>query len=81
MLQSVLTPLFLPGAIGTPELIVIVAIIVLLFGADKLPKLARSAGEATTEFRKAKKEAEQEMQEIEEDIDTEESTESKGSTS
>lgn len=39
-----------------PELIVIVAIIVLLFGSSKIPKLARSVGEATTQFKRGRKE-------------------------
>lgn len=39
-----------------PELIVIVAIIVLLFGSSKIPKLARSVGEATTQFKRGRDE-------------------------
>lgn len=35
-----------------PELIVIVAVIILLFGARKLPELARSLGASAKEFRK-----------------------------
>lgn len=38
-------------AFATPELVGIVVVLgVLLFGADKLPKLARSAGQAKKEF-------------------------------
>jgi sec-independent protein translocase protein TatA len=45
---------------GTPELIVILVVVMLLFGASRLPKLARSMGEATKEFKKGigEKEAE-----------------------
>lgn len=35
-----------------PELIIIVAVIILLFGARKLPELARSLGASAKEFRK-----------------------------
>ena len=37
---------------GTPELLVILGVIVLLFGGAKLPKLARSLGQAQNEFKK-----------------------------
>ncbi len=36
-----------------PELLVIVFVIVLLFGAKKLPELARGIGQGIREFRKA----------------------------
>jgi sec-independent protein translocase protein TatA len=51
-------PLF--GPIG-PEMLVIVLVLVLLFGANKIPKLARSAGEATNEFKKGREEIEEEL--------------------
>lgn len=38
--------------IGTPELIIILAILVLLFGANKLPQLAKSIGSSVKELRK-----------------------------
>lgn len=47
--------------LGTTEIIIIFAIIVLLFGGSKLPELARSLGSSVGEFKKAKKEVEQEM--------------------
>ncbi|WNY23195.1 Sec-independent protein translocase protein TatA [Methanimicrococcus hongohii] len=53
------------GGIGTPEIILIVAVIVLLFGASKLPELARSAGKSAGEFKKAQKEAEISYQQFE----------------
>lgn len=37
--------------LGPTELIVILAIVMLLFGAKKLPDLARSLGQAQREFR------------------------------
>jgi sec-independent protein translocase protein TatA len=37
--------------LGAPELVIIVAIIVLLFGAKKLPELARGSGRALRIFK------------------------------
>lgn len=42
--------------IGLPELIVILLILLLLFGATRLPKLSKSAGETIREFKKGIKE-------------------------
>lgn len=42
------------GGIGPLEIGIIALLIILLFGADKLPKLARSMGEAVNEFEEAK---------------------------
>jgi len=47
--------------IGTTELILIVAVILVLFGASAIPKFARSLGEAKKEFTKAMKESEEEQ--------------------
>ncbi len=38
--------------VGPVELIIVLAIALLMFGSSKLPKLARSVGEASREFRK-----------------------------
>jgi len=35
-----------------PEWIVVLVVLVLLFGAKKLPELARSVGKSTSEFKK-----------------------------
>ncbi|MCY3560688.1 MAG: twin-arginine translocase TatA/TatE family subunit [bacterium] len=40
------------AVIGTTELIVILVIVLVIFGGAKLPKLARSLGQAQREFRK-----------------------------
>ena len=45
------------GSIGAPELIIVLLIVLLIFGGAKLPKLARSLGEAQREFRKGQDEA------------------------
>ena len=39
--------------LGTRELIILAAILVLLFGAKKIPELARSIGEAVGHIRKS----------------------------
>jgi sec-independent protein translocase protein TatA len=38
--------------LGAPELIIILAIVLLLFGGKKLPELSRSLGESMQELRK-----------------------------
>src|SRR5437763_17218455 len=44
-----------------PDLIVILLIILVLFGAKKLPELARGMGQAVKEFQKAKDESSDEL--------------------
>ena len=34
------------GSLGTPELLLVLAIVILIFGASKLPELARGSGRA-----------------------------------
>jgi sec-independent protein translocase protein TatA len=46
--------------IGMPEIIIVAGIIVLLFGAKKLPEFARSMGKAKNEFQQGLKEGEAE---------------------
>ncbi|MFC6955324.1 twin-arginine translocase TatA/TatE family subunit [Halorubellus litoreus] len=55
-----LPPLFI-GGLGGPELVIIFMLVVLLFGANKLPKLARASGEAMGEFQKGRDEIEREI--------------------
>ena len=47
--------------LGGPDLIVILLIILVLFGAKKLPDLARGMGQAIKEFQKAKDEFSDEL--------------------
>jgi sec-independent protein translocase protein TatA len=49
---------------ATEWIIIIVIIAVVIFGAKKVPELARSFGRATTEFEKAKIEAKKELQRV-----------------
>lgn len=39
------------GSLGTGELLIILIIVLLVFGGTKLPKLARSLGQAQKEFK------------------------------
>lgn len=41
-----------PVNLGAPELLIVLLVVLVLFGGAKLPKLARSMGEAQTEFKK-----------------------------
>ncbi len=49
--------------IGPTELIIILVIVVLLFGARKLPELARGLGQSAKEFRKGLSEEEKKPEE------------------
>lgn len=65
------------GNIGIPELLLILAIVLLIFGANKVPEIARSLGKGVRAFRdeaqklrrevelEAKKEEEEKIKEIE----------------
>lgn len=46
---------------GWPEIIVIMVVVLLLFGAKKLPELARGLAQSLNEFRKARDEFETEL--------------------
>jgi sec-independent protein translocase protein TatA len=39
-------------SVGPTELLIVLGIVLLLFGSTQLPKLARSMGQASKEFRK-----------------------------
>jgi sec-independent protein translocase protein TatA len=58
--------LIVPGVPGGPELLVILLIAILLFGANKIPELARSSGQAIGEFQKGREEIEEELEEMKE---------------
>ena len=46
------------GRIGLPELLIVLAVILLFFGARKLPDLARALGRSLGEFKKGRAEGE-----------------------
>lgn len=57
------------GRPGTTEILIIALVIVLLFGASKIPELARSVGEAKSEFEKGLEEGRQDTADEDEDED------------
>ncbi len=52
------------GMPSMPELLIVLAIVVLLFGAKKIPDLAKGMGKGIKDFKKAIKEDEEESKEI-----------------
>ena len=57
------------GNLGATEIILILLAVVLLFGAKKIPELAKGLGNGIKEFKKATKD-------VEKEIDTEDSSKS-----
>jgi sec-independent protein translocase protein TatA len=53
------------GSIGVPELLIILLVVLLLFGAKRLPELARGLGKGIREFKNASKQVENEFKELE----------------
>ena len=49
------------GNLGGPDLFIILLIVLVLFGAKKLPDLARSLGQSMNEFRKAREDIDREL--------------------
>ncbi len=37
--------------LGAPEILIVLAVVLVLFGSTRLPKLARSLGQASNEFK------------------------------
>lgn len=60
------------GPLGGPEIAVIFVVVLLLFGAKKIPELARGLGKSMGEFKKARTEFEDEIKRAEESLDEEE---------
>ena len=61
MFVDVMSLLALLSNFGGPDLIIILLIILVLFGAKKLPELAKGMGQAVREFQKAKDEFSDEL--------------------
>jgi sec-independent protein translocase protein TatA len=50
--------------LGGPEILMILLIILLLFGAKKLPELARGLAQSMREFTKAREDVERELKQV-----------------
>ena len=79
-MTGIITPLF-PGLPGGPELLIVLLVLVLLFGANKIPKLARSTGQAMGEFKRGREELEEELSEVDGSGEDEGSTPASSSSS
>jgi sec-independent protein translocase protein TatA len=65
------TMAFISGMPGGTEVLLILFIILLLFGAKKLPELSRSLGKSLGEFKKGKEDLEKEIRDIQNDAQEE----------
>lgn len=62
------SPILAFGLPSGPDMLVISVLVLVLFGAKKLPVFARSLGRSMGEFRKAKEEFEQELNRSHDDV-------------
>jgi sec-independent protein translocase protein TatA len=60
---------FFALGLGWPEIIGILVIVLVLFGAKKLPELARGLGQGIKEFKKATKDVQEDLQRSMDDDD------------
>lgn len=60
----------LAWTLGPPEIIGILVLVLLLFGAKRLPELARSLGQGVKEFRKSVKEMSEDVSESDDESST-----------
>ena len=59
--------MIIPGMSGPFEILLIIVVILLLFGAKRLPDLARSLGRSMGEFKKGRQEGETSRKELAQD--------------
>jgi|AntRauTorckE6833_2_1112554.scaffolds.fasta_scaffold114356_1 sec-independent protein translocase protein TatA len=65
------------GGIGVPELIIVLLIVLLVFGAGKLPEIGNGLGKAIKNFKKASKDKNEVLEEFGKEEKKEETTEDK----
>ena len=59
--QILMIPTQMLGLIGMQDMILFIVVLLLLFGAKKLPELARGLGKTMGEFKKAREESDEEI--------------------
>jgi sec-independent protein translocase protein TatA len=70
-----MTSLFAFGMPGWQEILLVLMIVLILFGAKRLPELARSLGQSMNEFRKAKDEFDRELHKSAHELEIKEAAE------
>jgi sec-independent protein translocase protein TatA len=53
------------GRLGIPELVIILVIVILIFGANRLPEIGRGIGRGIRNFKDANKDAETGAEKVE----------------
>lgn len=61
ILSNMFSGTFLLFSIGGPEIFVVLGVFILLFGAKKIPELARGLGKGIREFKDASREIKREI--------------------
>lgn len=56
-------------SLGIPEIVLIAVVVLLLFGAKRIPELARSLGRAQHEYRKAKNALKEEAESLQKSVE------------
>lgn len=59
----------LAGGLGMPEIFLILAVVLILFGAKKLPELARGMGQGIKEFKNATRDVKEDLERAMDDTD------------
>lgn len=57
------------GSLGAPEIILILVVILIFFGAKKIPELAQGLGKGLREFRKAARDIQEDVEKEAKQID------------
>jgi sec-independent protein translocase protein TatA len=60
-IAAAFSPVLAFGIPSGPDLIILLVIVLVLFGAKRLPELARGLGQSVNEFKKAKEEFDKEV--------------------
>ena len=58
------------GGLGGPEIILILAVLLIFFGAKRIPELAKGLGKGIKEFKKATTDIKDEIEDGVKDLDT-----------